>query len=118
MENQAEYDVEKLRVHFLVLLDAEGNRTDLYPIHVAQQFPHILAKLVELWRTPELDDYFEKDLLTTNRPHRQGFPSEVAVELFRLSNFHSSLGLRPTTVTSPWDAGVDINDPKKRGYRG
>lgn len=117
MENQAEHDVEKLRVRLMALLEAEGNRTDLYPTHLTQQFPHILARIVELWRTPELDSYFEKDLLTTSRPHRQGFPAEVAMELFRLSNFHSSMALRPTNPASPWDAGPDIEDFKKRGFR-
>lgn len=113
MADEAEFDVEVLRQRFMVALDEAGKRTDLYPAHLAQQFPRILARIVEFWGKPELDNYFQNDLLTTNRPNRQGFPPEVAVELFRLSNYHASLGLSASTKASPWDWASDAEYFKK-----
>lgn len=107
MADEGEYDVEMLRQQLMAALNESDKRTDLYPTHLAEKFPRILAKIVELWGKPELDDYFQKDLLTTNRPNRQGFPPEIAVELFRLSNHHAALGLSVTTKASPWDWASD-----------
>jgi hypothetical protein len=107
MADELEYDVETLRQSLMAALDESGKRTDLYPTVLAEKFPRILARIVELWGKPELDAYFQNDLLTTNRPNRQGFPPEVAVELFRLSNYHASLGLSVATAASPWDWAAD-----------
>lgn len=102
MADGVECDVQVLRQRLLALLEGAGNRTDLYPTQLVQQFPRIAARIAELWGKPELDRYFEKDLLTTQRSQRQGFPDEVAKELFRLSNFHSSLGLSSSAQPVPW----------------
>jgi hypothetical protein len=115
MAGETEYDVEKLQRDLMTLLEAAGNRADLYPAQLAQQFPHILARIVELWGKPELDGYFQNDLLTTTRPNRQGFPPEVAVELFRLSNHHAGLGLSASAGGGAWDWAADAAYFKKSG---
>jgi hypothetical protein len=107
MADEGEFDVEALRQQLMASLDESGKRTDLFPTHLAEKFPRILAKIVDLWGKPELDAYFQNDLLTTNRPNRQGFSSEIAVELFRLSNHHVSLGVSDATKASPWDWASD-----------
>lgn len=107
MAGETEYDVGMLQQRLMALLEAAEKRTDLYPAQLARQFPRILARIVELWGKPELDGYFQNDLLTTTRPNRQGFPPEVAVELFRLSNHHASLGLSASTRRNPWDWADD-----------
>ena len=96
-------DVADLRQRLQVLL---GDKASLYPSALEQQFPRILARIVDLWGSAAMDIYFA-DLTTTTRHDRQGFPEAVAVELFRLSNLHSLQGLSVGTASSPWDWGAD-----------
>lgn len=117
MADEVEYDVAMLRRSLMAALDEAGKRTDLYPTQLAEKFPRILARIVELWGKPGLDDYFQKDLLTTSRPNRQGFPPEIAVELFRLSNHHAGFGLSASTAASPWDSASDAEYFNKKSGR-
>lgn len=114
MEDEVAYDVAALRAGLMAALEEAGKRTDLYPTHLEQRFPRILARIVELWGKPELDEYFQNDLLTTSRANRQGFPAEVATELFRLSNHHASLGISAGTKANPWDWASDAEYFNKR----
>ncbi len=97
------YDLTALRQR---LLSALGGRADLYPKALEAQFPRILARIVELWNTPELDHYFH-ELTTTDRPDRQGFPEAIALELFHLSNVHASFNLSPSANAWDWAADVE-----------
>lgn len=56
----------------------------LYPYNLDKQFPRIVDKIVELWDTPQIDAYLS-ELLVSNRADRQGFPQEVAKEIYYLS---------------------------------
>ncbi|MGV8932977.1 MAG: ankyrin repeat domain-containing protein [Gallionellaceae bacterium] len=56
-----------------------------YPRYLAQQYPQILNKIVELWNSEKLDSYFSDLILDTRNDQRQGFPPEVAEEILRLS---------------------------------
>lgn len=110
-EEQQVIDVAPLRERLMAALVVDGDRAWLYPEEVEQQFPRLLARIVELWRKPELDDFFD-ELITTPRPGRQGFPEKVALELFHLATLHASyrLSRKPRT---PWDWAPDVNFFKK-----
>jgi hypothetical protein len=71
---------------------------DKFPTQLAQRFPHIVTRLVELWETPDEARSYFKALLLTDRPNRQGFPPEVYFELFALSNLYDDL--RPMEETN------------------
>jgi ankyrin repeat protein len=73
----------------------------LYPQKLEEQFPRVFGKVIELWDTPQLDDYF-KELMMNDRPGRQGFPTEIAAEIFRLSQ------VRERTLNKPKSAFVDV----------
>lgn len=70
------------------LLKILNNREQNYPNSLAQQFPRILEKIIELWDSPEVDAYFT-DLLVTKRSDRQGFPADVASDIMYLSMIHA-----------------------------
>lgn len=106
------YDIRALRKRLMGALTADGDRSELYPYEVEKHFPRILARIVELWKTPDLDPYFE-GLLTTTRHDRQGFPEPVALEIFHLSNLHASYRLSVLTRVSPWDWTPDALAFKK-----
>jgi len=87
------------------LLKKMGENAGEYPSHVEQRFPRILARIAELWGSPELDAYLE-ELILPDRPGRQGFPHEVGLELFRLAALHDALRLAPKPSASGW-ASID-----------
>lgn len=64
---------------------------DDYPATLATRYPYILEKLVSLWSKPmETRDYFQ-ELLVTQRENRQGFPMDVYMEIFSLSELYNKL---------------------------
>jgi hypothetical protein len=105
MDTQAEYDIPALRAKLQGLM---ANDIGAYPTAIEQKFPRIFAKIVELWGRAGLDAFLE-DLMVSDRPGRQGFPDDVAREVFRLSMIHGALGLTKQASGTGW-AGVD--DPE------
>lgn len=94
--NPPTYDIPTLRAQLLARL---GPCAADYPRQVEQRFPHILAKLVELWDSGELESYLDR-LVFCDRDGRRGFPEEVALELFHLGTALRTLGIiKPTTGT-------------------
>lgn len=87
------------------LLQMLNGRTDLYPKNLEQQFLRVLNRIIELWDSPAIDDYFT-DLLIDSRGGRQGFPLEVVSELFVLSSFNAKLRIQKQQLiaaSNPWD---------------
>jgi len=63
-----------------------------YPQLLHEKFPHILEKIVELWNSPDGEDYFN-DLLQPNgrgggRFDRHGFPEKVWWEIYSLNELY------------------------------
>lgn len=84
----------------------------LYPHELEKQYPRIMYKIIELWDTPQLDDYFIELMIDSRGGGRQGFPHEVATEIHRLSQIyerHPQRQNRP--VSNPW---AHINTEKQR----
>lgn len=73
-----------------------------YPRELAQQYPNILKKIVDLWLSDEIDDYFSSLIMDTRGDQRQGFPPKVAEEILRLSviNTKHRESLKPHSWTA------------------
>lgn len=56
----------------------------IYPAQLEIHHPHILEKIVTLWHTPQMEEFFLELMLNT-RGDRQGFSHEVASELYYLN---------------------------------
>ncbi len=56
----------------------------LYPINLELHHPRILEKIVQLWHTPQMEEYF-LELMVNTRSDRHGFSHEVVDELYYLS---------------------------------
>lgn len=96
------YDIPALRAQLLARL---GPCAADYPQQVEKRFPHILAKLVELWDSAELELYIDR-LVFCDRDGRSGFPEEVALELFHLGTALRTLGLVKPSVGTGWNGLV------------
>ena len=84
-----------------VLLAILDNNVENYPHALEQQFPRILDKIMSLWDTPEIDNYFS-ELMVSKRIKRQGFPAEIASDIIYLSVVHSRQH-GPVSMGNPWD---------------
>lgn len=82
------------------LLQYLNNDTSLYPLKLAEQFPHIFTKLVELWETDQVDQYLGSVVFDT-RSNRQGFPKEVASELWKLQWYRLRLNSKKESEKKP-----------------
>lgn len=73
------------------LLEKLGFDADYYPVGIEEGFPHILEKVVVFWESEYLDEYLA-GLMVPDRIGRQGFPPDVAREIFRLATIHGTKG--------------------------
>ena len=64
-----------------------------YPIHLEQGFPHVIAKIEELWGTAEIHDYLS-DLIIDKRGGRKGFPEPVSKDIVAIREFRMLETLR------------------------
>ena len=111
IENSDAYPVSAVRAK---LLEKMGDSAGDYPLQIELRFPRILAKIAELWGTAALDSYLDV-LMLPDREDRQGFPPDVAMEVFRLISVHNALGLTPVKPGLGW-AGVDDALLEKKAY--
>ena len=106
MDQPEDYNVVALRGQLTAHLGADAGR---YPKRIEEQFPRILAKIVEQWGNASLDRYLD-ELMLPSRPGRQGFPPDIAMEIFHLANIHSSLQLSAKPSGTGWSG---IEDPEQ-----
>ena len=106
MDQPLPEEIPVLRERLLGLL--AGNEKS-YPKHLEARFPRILKQVVELWGRPEADAYFN-ELMVSDRHDRQGFPSDVAMEIFQLSTVHAALHLSDQASGTGW---AGIQDPEQ-----
>lgn len=86
---------EKLRAYL-------SGAPDLYPHALEARFPHVIARLVEAWPSPEHALALFEDLLVDKRGGRHGFPPEVAREIFRLSVAYDEQRGQPVERGDVW----------------
>lgn len=94
-------DIAAWREQLRALLGSDAAH---YPGRIEATFPRILGKIVNLWGKADLDAYLDS-LMVSDRPNRQGFPADVAMEIFHLSNIHAGLRLSETASGTGW-AGI------------
>jgi len=105
MDSRDNFNVPLLREKMLAHL---GEKADAYPRQIELRFPHILARLVELWGKPEGDAYLN-GLMVADRPGRKGFPEDAASELFRLSMIHVALQPAKPSASGPGWASSEVD---------
>lgn len=88
MDDQKKAHIARLREQLLGKLE---DHADYYPNGIEERFPHILEKIVAFWESEYLDEYLA-GLMVPDRIGRQGFPADVAREIFRLATIHGAKG--------------------------
>lgn len=81
----------------LALFEKHG----VYPVRLADAYPHVLAAITEAWAKPEsATDCFDHLMLADPR-RKLGFPEAIMSEIFRLSTLYDELHV-PAKI-SPFD---------------
>jgi len=84
---------------------------NLRPVALTRQYPHVASRLAELWRQPEQCEAYLKSLILLDRPARQGFAFDAAVELNHLLDYYTSvLHPRPGSIWNYIRTGPDAQD--------
>lgn len=94
------------------------NDMERYPRELVARFPRIADRIVSLWDTPEAMRRCFEELLITDQD-RQGFPPEIASELFSLSRAYEDLLDRTDDNLDPWalDVGQAKGQLEEQGIR-
>jgi hypothetical protein len=88
-----------------------GAHAAKFPHHTAQRFPHVVDRLADLWGTPAIDGYFSELMVADDR-RKQGFPPEVALEIFALNMLHDSLFPKAVARSDAW---VEATERERAG---
>jgi hypothetical protein len=81
----------------------------LYPMQLANAHPRIIERIVALWQQgPALETYLD-DLLIDRRGNREGFPSEIIMEILALKNHVLGLRKAPERNPNTWGELTDID---------
>jgi hypothetical protein len=82
---------------------------EVYPAELSARYPHILEKLESLWDQPEKVRAYFQELLVTQRETRQGFPVEVYMEIFAMSEHYNKLHPLPRNLDDDFWTWAKLN---------
>ena len=75
-----------------------------YPHQLERGYNRVLEKIVQLWETTEMEPYFNELMMGGGRASRQGFPADVAMEIFVLSVAYEEIRRKPAPESEDvWD---------------
>lgn len=92
----------------LQILDGAAEK---YPHTLEKSFPHVFNKILELWKFPTMEKYFDSLMMDTRDGKRKGFPPDAAMEIFNLSLFYDKQRRKPTSQAT--DVWMEVPDVKK-----
>jgi hypothetical protein len=85
--NKAQSDMYSAQQHSSFTPSLE----EIYPAELSARYPHILEKLEQMWEHQDKVRAYFQELLVTQRETRQGFPLDVYMEIFALSEHYNKL---------------------------
>ena len=77
------------------------------PEHMQRDFPRVFERISRAWGTEALDDIFLR-LLVADGENRQGFPPEVAREIFAMHLLHEKYKNEKVDFEDPWAGEPDM----------
>ena len=80
-----------------------GEGSKLYPHQTEAKYPRVAERISILWGTVGMARYFN-EILFDDRGDREGFPPDVMLELFALSNHHESTKPSRSALESAWNS--------------
>ena len=88
---------------------------EAYPEHMERSFGRILHKISTAWGTDQLDELFSH-LLVSDKENRQGFPPEVAQEIFSLYLLYEKYKNQVVEDDDPWSGEPDMTEVESASF--
>lgn len=88
---------------------------EAYPQHMQQKYARVLDKISNAWGTEELDAIFT-ELLVADHENRQGFPTEVAREIFSLHLLYEKSKRNEEQESDPWALEPQMSPEESAEY--
>jgi hypothetical protein len=86
---------------------------EFYPLNLEEKYARVMNRIVDLWDTKEIDDYFTELMIDNRGGTRQGFPKEVASEIFALSMAHAKICDKKQQAAAGGNPWEDVEAWKK-----
>ena len=95
------------------MLQILNGAEDKYPHALEKRFPHIFAKILAWWTFPTMEKYLDELMLDTRGGKREGFPPEVAMEIFNISVIYDKQRKKPasTQAVDMWGEPAEKKKP-------
>lgn len=78
---------KNMNEHILQILNGDAS---LYPHALEQQYERVLNKILQVWDTPEAENYLFELMVDNRGGTRQGFPTAVAQDIMALHKIYSA----------------------------
>jgi hypothetical protein len=80
-----------------------GEHENLFPVLLARDYPHVIARIEALWGQPDMHKYLAA-LTPDDLGPRKGFPPEVIAEIVALrAHYQATAPAAPEATTPPPD---------------
>lgn len=73
---------------------------DLYPVLLARDFPHVIARIEALWGQPGMNKFLAA-LTPDDLGPRKGFPPEIVAEIVALRDYYQTCSPEPLFLDQP-----------------
>lgn len=84
-------------------------KEQFYPAALEAKYPRIFNRIMELWESLELEEYFS-ELMVDKRGGRQGFPPDVLNDILTLSRIHGRIlelkDIKRGEEEDPWSSDI------------
>jgi len=88
---------------------------DAFPQHMQQSYARVLDKISNAWGTDALDGLF-LELLVADNESRQGFPPEVAREIFSLHMLYEKYKRHDLDEEDPWSLEPEMTTEESASF--
>jgi uncharacterized protein len=86
---------------------------EFYPLDLEERYARVMNRIVDLWDTKEIDDYFTELMIGNRGGTRQGFPKELPSEIFALSMAHAKIRDKKQQAAAGGNPWEDVEASKK-----
>ena len=75
---------------------------DAKVLKIKEKYPSLYENIVLFWGTKDFLEFIEKTVINGDRIKREGFPSDVMQELFKLQIIHDKLYPQLNVIRDKW----------------
>lgn len=91
---------------------------EVFPLRIAEKFPHVLAQIVGAWDSREAADACFANLMIADPRRKLGFPGEVMSEILKLARVHDQIYRHEASPFDLWTRALEESDGRREDPAG